>query len=222
MYTPGSIEDDPLVNGAPYNQVLMDYLEAHHISWTAFYFGSNWGPGLVKNNQTFEPSEEGAFFMDLLMKLNLPGVPTPSPPPPLPTPTGKPGDLAHGKPVTASSIQSTVYQEKNAVDGDVLTYWGSHWSDPQWFQVDLGAVYHINRVVLNWQTSHALAYQIQVSSDGSNWETIYSTTQCNGGIEDLSVSGSGRYVRMYGTARAPVDVSYYGYALQEFEVYGTP
>jgi endoglucanase len=221
FFTAGSVEDDPLVGGIPYHQVVMNYLEAHHINWTAHYFGNNWGPGLVKNNLTYEPSGEGAFFMDLLMKFNLPGVPTPTLPPPLPSPVGKPGDLAHGKPVSASSIQSLEYQAKNAVDGDVLTYWGSSWSDPQWFQVDLGSIFQINRVVLNWQTSHALAYLLQVSGDGLIWQTIYSTTQCRGGIEDLSVNGSGRYVRMYGIDRAKVDESYYGYALQEFEVYGT-
>ena len=42
------------------------------------------------------------------------------------------------------------------------------------------------------------------------------TTTGNGVIDDLSVSGSGRYVRIYGTARATV----YGYSLYEFEVYG--
>jgi beta-glucosidase len=37
------------------------------------------------------------------------------------------------------------------------------------------------------------------------------------GTQTLTVSGSGRYVRMYGTARATP----YGYSLWEFQVYGT-
>ena len=38
-----------------------------------------------------------------------------------------------------------------------------------------------------------------------------------GGGQTLLVSGSGRYVRMYGTQRA----TQYGYSLWEFQVFGT-
>ncbi len=76
------------------------------------------------------------------------------------------------------------------------------------------------KVVLNWETAYGVAYKIQISSDGSNWETLYSTTTGIGGIEDLSVSGSGRYMRMYGTSQAEINGASYGYSLYEFEVYG--
>ena len=85
------------------------------------------------------------------------------------------------KPVTASSIQGTNYPAKNAVDGDSATRWSSTFSDPQWIQVDLGAVHQINCVVLDWEPSYGTAYLIQVSNDGSKWETIYSTTTGDGG-----------------------------------------
>jgi hypothetical protein len=126
--------------------------------------------------------------------------------------------------VTASVIQNDNYRAQNAVDGDPTTRWGSGWasSDPQWIQVDLGAVYHINRVVLDWEAAYGVAYKIQISSDGLNWETIYSTTTGDGGIDYLNVSGSGRYVRMYGTSSAIVGSQSWGYSLYEFEVYGTP
>ncbi len=42
--------------------------------------------------------------------------------------------------------------------------------------------------------------------------TIYSTTTGTGGTQTLNVSGTGRYIRMYGTARA----TQYGYSLWEF------
>jgi hypothetical protein len=57
---------------------------------------------------------------------------------------------------------------------------------------------------------------VQVSNDAASWTDIYSTTNGNGGIDDLSVSGNGRYVRMYGTTRT----NRYAYSLYEFEVYG--
>jgi hypothetical protein len=73
-------------------------------------------------------------------------------------------------------------------------------------------------VKLNWENAYATSYQIQVSSNAVDWTTIYSTTTGTGGVQDLTgLSGTGRYVRMYGTVRNTV----YGYSLWEFEVYGT-
>ncbi|WP_201777092.1 discoidin domain-containing protein [Streptacidiphilus neutrinimicus] len=124
--------------------------------------------------------------------------------------------LSQGKTATASSV-NTGNAAANAVDGDTGTRWESAWSDPQWLQVDLGASSTISQVVLQWETASAKAYQIQVSEDGSNWTSVYSTTSGPGGTETLNVSGAGRYVRMYGTARN----TQYGYSLWEFQVYGT-
>jgi len=103
-------------------------------------------------------------------------------PTPQPTPTGGAGNLALEKPVTVSSIESTEYPANNAVDGEISTRWSSRFSDPQWIQVDLGDIYNINRVVLNWEASYGVTYIIQVSSNGSDWQTIYSTTSGDGGL----------------------------------------
>ena len=126
--------------------------------------------------------------------------------------------LSQGMPATASSAESGQFPASAAVDGNTGTRWSSAWSDPQWLQVDLGATDTIGQVVLNWENpAYASAFQIQTSADGTNWTSIYSTTTGTGGVQTLNVTGSGRYVRMYGTARA----SGYGYSLWEFQVYGT-
>ncbi len=143
------------------------------------------------------------------------------------TPTS---DLALNKPVTVSSTQDGTYgggfynePASNAVDGNTSTRWSSNYSDPQWIYVDLGATYNISEVKLNWETAYGKAYQIQVSNDATNWTTIYSTTTGTGGINDLTgLSGSGRYVRMYGTVRGTVNGNQWGYSLWEMSVYGTP
>jgi beta-glucanase (GH16 family) len=131
--------------------------------------------------------------------------------------TGGNPNLALGRPATASSTESSAFPASAAVDGNTGTRWSSAFSDPQWIYVDLGATYTITRVVLRWEAAYGKAYQIQVSNNASTWTTIYSTTSGDGGVDDLTVSGSGRYVRMYGTARATP----YGYSLWEFEVYGS-
>ncbi|MFB9831778.1 discoidin domain-containing protein [Actinoallomurus acaciae] len=125
--------------------------------------------------------------------------------------------LSQGRPAVASSVENAVTTAAAAVDGDTSTRWSSAAGDPQWLQVDLGASATISQVVLNWETAYATAFQIQVSGDANTWTTVYSTTTGTGGTQTLNVSGSGRYVRMYGTARA----TQWGYSLWEFQVYGT-
>ena len=129
-------------------------------------------------------------------------------------------NLAVGKPTVASSEQTDGYGgcpcwAANATDGDFSTRWASAWSDPQWLRVDLGEKTSFNHVQLAWETSYARAYAIQTSDDGENWTTVYETAQGTGGVNDLGISGSGRYVRMYGTARG----TDWGYSLYEFGVY---
>lgn len=127
-------------------------------------------------------------------------------------------NLALNKPVTVSSTETADFVASYAVDGSSTTRWSSLFEDPTWIYVDLGANYAINRVKTTWETAYATAYQIQVSNDANTWTNVYSTTTATGGVNDITVSGTGRYVRIYGTARSTV----YGYSLWELEVYGTP
>jgi len=125
--------------------------------------------------------------------------------------------LSQGKPATASSLENAGFPASNAVDGNTATRWSSQFSDPQWLEVDLGASASISQVVLQWEAAYGKAFQVQTSADGTNWTSIYSTTTGTGGTQTLNVTGTGRYVRMYGTARG----TQYGYSLFEFQVYGT-
>jgi hypothetical protein len=126
-------------------------------------------------------------------------------------------NLAFNQPAYASSAQGSGTPAAAAVDGNFNSRWSSAFSDPQWLIVDLGATHAISKVVLYWESAYAKAFQLQTSPDGTNWTTIYSTTAGTGGTQTLSVTGTGRYVRMYGTQRA----TGYGYSLWEFQVFGT-
>ncbi len=127
-------------------------------------------------------------------------------------------NLALNKPATVSSTEPGGYEAAKAVDGNTGTRWSSTFSDPQWIRVDLGSTKQINRVVLNWEAAYGSSYKIQVSSDDMTWTDIFSTTTGNGGIDDLTgLSGTGRYLRMYGTVRGTT----YGYSLWEMEAYGS-
>jgi beta-glucanase (GH16 family) len=133
-----------------------------------------------------------------------------------PPPTGT--NIAQGRPTTASSTENAASPASAATDGNTTTRWSSAFSDPQWLQVDLGQSYNVSHVQLNWEAAYAKAFQIQVSSDGTNWTSCYQTTTGTGGVQDLGVNCTGRYIRMYGTQRGTA----YGYSLYEFSVNGTP
>ena len=126
-------------------------------------------------------------------------------------------NLALNHPATASSLENAGFPASAAVDGNLGTRWSSAFSDPQWLEVDLGSTQSICQVTLNWETAYGKAFQIQTSPDGTTWTSIYSTSTGTGGTQTLSVTGSGRYVRMYGTARG----TQYGYSLWEFGIYTT-
>ncbi|MEZ0092187.1 family 20 glycosylhydrolase [Streptacidiphilus sp. EB129] len=127
-----------------------------------------------------------------------------------------PGDLAQGRPTTASSVETPDFPPGNATDGNPTTRWSSLYTDPTWLQVDLGSVQTVNRVVLAWEAAYGKDYQIQMSDDGSTWTTLYTRTNGTGGTETLTgFTGTGRYIRMYGTQRG----TSWGYSLYEFEVF---
>jgi beta-glucosidase len=127
-------------------------------------------------------------------------------------------NIAFNQPVSASSLESSSYTAAAACDGDPTTRWSSAFSDPQWLEADLGSVQTITRTRLLWENAYAAAYSVQLSSDNTNWTTVYSTTNSPGSVDDLGIPGSGRYVRVYATQRATA----YGDSLWEFEVYPTP
>ena len=133
-------------------------------------------------------------------------------------PTIDTSNLALERPVTASSTEPNGEGPEAVVDGETATRWSSAWGlDPQWVAIDLGKSVAIRRVKLAWEAAYGKSYRIQVSDDALHWTDIYQTTEGHGGTENLTgLNGQGRYVRLYGTARA----TQWGYSLYEFKVYG--
>ena len=126
-------------------------------------------------------------------------------------------NLALNRPVAVSSVESSGAQGARAVDGSMSTRWASAHTDPQWLRIDLGMVQSVNRVMLNWETAYGKAYRIEVSTNGTTWSTVFSTTTGNGGLDLATFATTyARYVRIYGTARGTVN----GYSLWEAGVFG--
>lgn len=132
-------------------------------------------------------------------------------------------NIARNKPTVVSSIENTNLSGSKAVDGGTTgdSRWSSAFSDPQWIYVDLGAVYNVTQINLLWEVAYGRNYQLQISNDATTWttlQTVTNNTTAGSYLNYPGLSGSGRYVRMYGTVRG----TGYGYSLYEFEVFGLP
>lgn len=129
--------------------------------------------------------------------------------------TANTANLALGRTVEVSSTEAAGLEGENAVDGDLTTRWSSQYSDPQYIIVDLGVSFSFNAVRLQWHGDYATKFLIQTSDDKAVWTTLVDEQSGDGGIDEYSVEGSGRYIRIYGTQRATTS----GYSLYEIELY---
>lgn len=126
-------------------------------------------------------------------------------------------NIAEGKNVTASASENVSLAPANLTDQDLATRWSSNWADDVWFTVDLGRVFNINQIVLNWENAFGRQFELLISQDGVNFERVFSQTNGTGGIEIINIEAvDARYVKFQGIQRALP----YGYSLYEIEVYG--
>ncbi|OMP79377.1 MULTISPECIES: cellulase family glycosylhydrolase [unclassified Chitinophaga] len=204
-------------NDLTMSQRYMDLCKSKKISWTNWNFSDNpysgavWNSGTCSGNTwtTSQLKEAGVFIRNNMRTADDFGS------------TNNGTNIALGKTVTVSSTESstTSLVGSNAVDGSYTTRWSSTlYADPQWITVDLGSSYIVSEVKLTWEAAYAKDYLVQVSADNTNWTTVKTVAGNTSLTNDhTGLSATGRYVRIYGTARG----SAYGYSLYELEVYGT-
>lgn len=127
-------------------------------------------------------------------------------------------NLALGKPATAST-SSTSNPLANLNDGRLDTRWESTWADAQQVTINLGGVFDLEKVVLNWEAAYGKTYDLQISTDGTTFTALAPTQQNGtGGREELAVTGTGQYLRLNLRQRGTA----WGYSLFELEAYGSP
>ena len=98
-------------------------------------------------------------------------------------------NIATGKSATQSSVADEFAGElasvnaARALDGNPLTYFSTREEPQPWWQIDLGEIFEIYRVVIfNRQgdleiKSRAWPINIYVSDDGANWKIVYWSMQ---------------------------------------------
>jgi hypothetical protein len=113
-------------------------------------------------------------------------------------------------------------QQGDLADGSTLP--------PQWVTLDFGESVAVTGVQIAWQNSCAQSYELQVSDDGATWTTMPGgsitgntlgtqspPTDWSTSVDTEGLSGVGRYLRVYATARCKPQ---YGYSIWEMRVSG--
>ena len=110
-------------------------------------------------------------------------------------------NLALNKPAGASGT-NTIYVPARAVDGTTGTYWRSNTvssgAPNANLDVNLKGSYSISRAVIKWNSSYyAKKYDFQVSSDSTNWTTVYTNNSGTSSTQDFTFAAvTAPYVRL--------------------------
>lgn len=114
--------------------------------------------------------------------------------------TPAPGNVALNKPVTASSSDTNI--PSNAVDGNTTTRWSAS-PFPQWLEVDLGALYDINKteVVCYADRAYQFVVESKTTSGGAYTQIVNRSTNTTPGTVAAPITNTfpaveARYVRI--------------------------
>lgn len=130
--------------------------------------------------------------------------------------TSNPSTLANLALNKATTASTQAAYSSRSVDGSLATRWSSDALDNQWYQIDLGSVQNINKVAIDWEAAYDSAYTVEVSADGGNYTSVYSTLTGTGGSTSIVFPlTDARYVRIVCTTRA----TSYGSSFWEASVY---
>ncbi len=144
------------------------------------------------------------------------------------------GNLALGRPVTASSSIDNYFTPDKTTDKSLSTRWISAVSGKngarQWLQYDLGTRYDLKSVNIVWAGDTTRKYAIQTSVDGSTFVDVAGgsgeiTNPLADGVNTInSLSGTnatGRYVRIVGiTMQQEAIAENWGHSVFEVGIYG--
>ncbi len=137
--------------------------------------------------------------------------------------------IAKGKTVTVSSESKSSdpahnQPKEHAVDGDTSTRWGGQYrsavfdTETPWICVDLGKQYNLMRTQIEWETAMPTAYEIQVSNDGVDFETVKTVDAVVKNGQKIDLEATARYVKIQALSCA----TEYSISIFEWYVWGDP
>jgi hypothetical protein len=106
---------------------------------------------------------------------------------------------------TASTASAAGDAPSNAIDGNLGTRFSSDAvaASGMWLQVDLGSSKTFNQITMNssnWPADTAPAYQVEVSTDGTNFTTVSTDAGASGTETATFADQTDRYIRVVLTA----------------------
>jgi hypothetical protein len=118
--------------------------------------------------------------------------------------------------VSASSSENEERRRVSASDGDMQTRWSSAYNDDEWIQFDMLSVHSISRIVLYWEAAYGDVYDILLSTDAQQWDTVMSVGRGAQGVNNFVIPQTdARYIKIQFHERA----TQWGYSLFEVEAY---
>ncbi len=137
--------------------------------------------------------------------------------------------ISQGKTVTVSSESisnnAAHHQPKeNAVDGDTSTRWGGQYREPTldietpWICIDLGKKYKLMRSQVEWETAMPTAYEIQVSDDGIDFDTVVTVDAVVKNGQKIDFDATARFVKIQALGCA----TEYSISIFEWYIWGDP
>ncbi|MFA7288185.1 MAG: T9SS type A sorting domain-containing protein [Melioribacteraceae bacterium] len=124
--------------------------------------------------------------------------------------------------VASSSNEENNGHEKPeyAIDGNPFTTWFSGSPTLQWYEMDLGDNFLIEKINIFWDRSPAQNYRIAIGYEKTTYKLAKQITAGTGGYEEHTnlVNNKGRYLKLLLDKKANSNL---GYSINEIEVYGS-
>ncbi len=109
------------------------------------------------------------------------------------------------------------YQAASAIDGDLKTRWASDWTDTESITFELVSRANISGIQLKFENGHDAAYDILVSDDGVNFETVVQVQRGEMTQPDVTIRFDpvkARFIKLQGVERNDK----YGYSIYDANV----
>lgn len=136
----------------------------------------------------------------------------------------------------ASDTETANFPASKAVDGIVnrgvkpnsdQSRWASNTAaGTKWLKIDFGKSYPISSIALEWERRNPTDYSVELSEDGQNWTSVYTSTQTPSELREeiaLDAPVSGRYLQIVIRAfnETSEGVKWNTVSLYEVEAYST-
>ncbi|AZU63955.1 discoidin domain-containing protein [Neobacillus mesonae] len=139
----------------------------------------------------------------------------------------EPGNVAVGKTASASNTEAgTNFVPGNTVDGDWNTRWSTDKGNnvPKTLTIDLEALTQVQSVIINWERTNIIAFNMTYSEDGTQYFPFYRQTQKSDiqrQILNIPSPVNARYLKLEITQYDGGTINWQNVGINEVEVYST-